>query len=187
MRFARVRALHGPLAIMATALLLAACDEETPLAAEPDAGIEAQFAKQVPQREIDWVVKQLRRATDRYHNIDRAIADGFVFVHGCEIRPGEAPAGMVLAHPGRMGDGLILPRLPDGLLYEPSSTGKPKLIGVEMVIPYPLWTKQTPPTFLGNTFEREDEFGVFGLHIWVWRNNPDGLFADGNPNVKCDA
>ena len=29
--------------------------------------------------------------------------------------------------------------------------------------------------------------GVFGLHVWLWRNNPAGLFAESNPNVSCGA
>jgi len=28
---------------------------------------------------------------------------------------------------------------------------------------------------------------VFGLHVWVWRHNPEGMFATTNPNVSCDA
>jgi hypothetical protein len=187
MRFNQARPVRWSLSILAPIMLFTACDEATPLPVEPEAAIEAQFAKQVPQREIDHIVRTLRKATDRYHNIDNAIDDGFVFVHDCEVRPGEDPAGMVFAHPTRMGDGLLRAGLPDGLLYEPSATGKPKLVGVEMIMPYALWTKQTPPTFLGQTFQAEDEFGVFGLHVWVWRDNPNGLFGLGNPNVNCDA
>lgn len=186
MRFSHARAVRSPLAIAATALLLVACGDDTPLSSEGEPSIEAQFAKQPPQREINLIVAQLRRVTDRYHNLNNAIADGFVLVHDCEVRPGEGTVGTVYAHPGRMGDGQIRPGLPDALLYEPSSTGRPKLVGVELVMPYALWTQQAPPTFLGQTFWPEDEFGIFGLHVWVWRNNPDGLFAPGNANVSCD-
>jgi hypothetical protein len=187
MNSAVLRILRRPFAIAATTMLLAACDETPPLAPERDAGIEAQFAKQIPQKEIDLLVAKLRRETDRYHDIDVAIADGFVHVHDCEVRPGEGAAGMVYAHPARMMDGLIRPALPDGLLYEPSSTGKPKLVGVELIMPYSLWTRSSPPTFYGATFQPEDEFGVFGLHVWVWRQNPAGLFAQAHAGVSCDA
>jgi hypothetical protein len=187
MRSPIARALHRPLAVVAATVLLAACGDDIAVAPEQDGDIAAQFAKQPPQREINLIVAQLRRVTDRYHNLTNAIADGFVLVHDCEVRPGEGTVGTVYAHPGRMGDGQIRPGLPDALLYEPSSTGRPKLVGVELVMPYALWTQQTPPTFLGQTFWPEDEFGIFGLHVWVWRHNPDGLFAPGNPNVSCDA
>lgn len=183
------RRLFAPLAILATTVTFTACDEENPTAVESyeDAAIEAQYAKQIPQHEIDWLIAKLREVSDRYHDIDRAIADGFVLVHDCEIRPGEDPAGMVFAQPQRMGDGQLRAGVPDGLLYEPNPNGKPKLVGVEMVMPYALWTKSTPPVFFGQTLQPEDEFGVFGLHVWVWRDNPDGLFAEGNPNVVCDS
>ena len=48
-----------------------------------------------------------------------------------------------------------------------------------------MWSGQTPPQFLGATFQSEDEFGVFALHAWVWRSNPEGLFAETNPRVSC--
>ena len=48
-------------------------------------------------------------------------------------------------------------------------------------------TGQPAPGFLGATFQREEEFGVFGLHAWVWRDNPNGLFAETNPRVSCGA
>jgi hypothetical protein len=58
-------------------------------------------------------------------------------------------------------------------------------VGVEFAIPYALWTRDLPPKFLGVPFQPEDEFGVFALHVWVWRNNPEGMFAESNPNVSC--
>jgi hypothetical protein len=27
--------------------------------------------------------------------------------------------------------------------------------------------------------------GIWALHVWLWRHNPAGLFADWNPNVSC--
>jgi hypothetical protein len=128
----------------------------------------------------------LRRATARYHDLNAATADGFVFLHGCESRPDEGPVGMVYVHPGRL-DGVIDPELPEALIYEPRKNGQARLVGVELAIPYAAWTGARPPEFLGNIFEREDEFGVWGLHVWLWRHNPEGLFAESNPHVSCAA
>jgi hypothetical protein len=25
------------------------------------------------------------------------------------------------------------------------------------------------------------------LHVWAWKANPTGTFADNNPNVSCEA
>lgn len=129
----------------------------------------------------------MAQATARYHDLDHAKADGFVFLHGCEVRGDEGPVGIVYIHPGRLTDGVIDPAQPDGLIYEPRKNGKPKLIGVEFAMPYALWSNPQPPTFLGRTFQAEDEFGVWGLHAWIWSQNPAGLFAESNPAVACAA
>jgi hypothetical protein len=72
------------------------------------------------------------------------------------------------------------------LVYEPAGrSDRAKLVAVEFAVPYALWTDPNPPAFLGAEFPREDEFGVFGLHVWVWRNNPHGLFAEANPRISC--
>jgi hypothetical protein len=83
-------------------------------------------------------------------------------------------------------DGTIDPSKPDDLLYEPAQNGRLNLTGVELAIPYALWTETEPPQFLGATFQREDELGVFGLHVWIWRHNPDGMLAPANPRVFCE-
>lgn len=126
----------------------------------------------------------IERATVRYKNIDNAIADGFVLLHDCETRDGGA-AGALYYHPARLTDGVLDPASPDALLYEPSPTGKPRLVAAELAIPYSLWTDTTPPTLLGNAFQAEDEFGVWALHVWIWRRNPNGMFAESNPRVSC--
>ena len=84
----------------------------------------------------------------------------------------------------RLTDGVINPENPDALIYEPTAKGL-TLVGVEFAIPFSLWTQPQPPQLLGRTFQREDEFGVFALHAWVWRENPTGLFAETNPRVTC--
>jgi hypothetical protein len=27
--------------------------------------------------------------------------------------------------------------------------------------------------------------GIWALHVWLWKHNPSGMFADWNPNVTC--
>jgi hypothetical protein len=93
--------------------------------------------------------------------------------------------GAVYALPERL-DGVIDPWEPEGLIYEPTAQGRFRLVGVELIVPYAAWSDAAPPEFLGATFQREDEFGVFGLHVWIWRRNPEGLFAQSNPRVSCD-
>jgi hypothetical protein len=128
---------------------------------------------------------ELRSVTARYHNLNAALEDGFIPVGECEEDDG-AGGGIPYAHIGNLFDGVIDASRPDALLYEPGRDGRLRLVGVELAMPYDLWTSSDAPQFLGNTFRREDEMGVYGLHIWVWRHNPDGVFAWGNPNVSCE-
>jgi hypothetical protein len=170
-------------AIVATATLVAACAGEAPLAPErPALRTVNTRADAAGARAL----ATLRRATARYHDLNAATDDGFVFLHGCESRPDEGPVGMVYVHPGRL-DGVIDPREPEALIYEPGENGRARLVGVELVVPYVAWTNAQPPEFLGASFQPEDEFGVWGLHVWLWRQNPEGLFAESNPRVSCAA
>jgi hypothetical protein len=183
--------LKQPFAMLAAAALLA-CNEGGAVAPEPEPTIAqpeiaAQAAK-IPALEAIRSIATLMAVTARYHDLNAAIKDGFVLLHPCEERPGEGPVGIVYVHMDRLLDGKVDPRKPDALIYEPArrSNGQPQLVGVEFAVPYSLWTKPEPPTFLGATFQPEDEFGVWALHAWVWRYNPEGLFAESNPRVSCN-
>jgi hypothetical protein len=172
--------------VLAAAVFLAACADRTPLEPAPDSAIAQHLALSAAAEESK-AIAEIRRATARYHDLDAAIADGFVLLHPCEERPGEGPVGIVYVHFGRVLDGVIDPQAPDALVYEPSTNGRPKLVGAEFAILFSMWTDPAPPQFLGAEFQPEDEFGVWGLHVWAWRHNPEGMFAESNPNVSCTA
>ena len=175
-----------PLAI-AAALTLTACADGTPVDAVRGLAPHAPQTTLSASADDNTTIAELRRVTAKYHDVAAATADGFVaVVAGCEEREGETRVAIPYASLARILDGVLDPSLPDALLYEPARDGKHKLVGVEMVIPYPLWSAAQPPTFLGVPLQREDELGVFGLHIWIWRHNPNGMFAVDNPRVSCD-
>ena len=180
------RALGRMFALAGASALLAACADRAPLAPTSVAALSQRVGAPAPAAD-QQALATLRRVTARYHDVDVAIADGFFLLHECESRPGEGPVGILYVHMDRLLDGVIDPALPDALLYEPSARGRPKLVGVELAVPYALWTAAQPPSFLGATFQREDEFGVYALHAWVWRQNPEGMFAEANPRVTCGA
>jgi hypothetical protein len=180
----RTLTLTQSLAIVAAAALFAACADEAPVApARPAAG-PAQFAT-LPGTNTEGVITTLQQVTARYHDLEVAKKDEFVLLHPCENRPGEGPVGIVYVNFARLMDGIIDPHSPDALIYEPGKNGRPNLVGVEFAIPH--LPGQEPPKFLGATFQDEEEFGVYALHVWVWRNNPNGLFAETNPRVSCGA
>ena len=38
---------------------------------------------------------------------------------------------------------------------------------------------------MAQRMQRQDGLQVWYLHMWVWRENPAGLFADYHPGVRC--
>ena len=69
-------------------------------------------------------------------------------------------------------------------MYEPGPNGQLQLIGVDYIVP--LSESATPPTLLGVPFARLDALGVWALHIWAWRPNPNGIFALWKPKARCE-
>ena len=166
--------------VAAAAALLAACADGT-TTAPPSKMIPPPPLAMAEGAEYYTTLAQMRQATVRYHDLGAAIADGFVKLHDCEILPGEGAIGMVYFRPDRI-DMVIDAAAPEALIYEPSASGDPALVAVEFAVPN---LGQGAPTFLGATFQPEDEVGVFALHAWVWRHNPEGMFAEANPRVTC--
>ena len=77
---------------------------------------------------------------------------------------------------------------PEILLYERHPDGRYALNGVEYIIPFRVWPKDSvPPTIMGETMKQELNLNLWYLHMWVWNENTAGLFADYNPAVKCPA
>ncbi|PTL38265.1 hypothetical protein [Alkalicoccus saliphilus] len=68
---------------------------------------------------------------------------------------------------------------PEVLVYEPMKNGKLKLVAVEYLTP-----GGDRPSLFGQKFDDGPFPGSYALHAWVWKNNPDGMFAANNPKVK---
>ena len=86
------------------------------------------------------------------------------------------------------------------LLYEPEADGSMKLIGVENLVFEKAWTAaghKEPPSFHGVPYdhmvddpstkidEAHNFMPHFDRHVWLFRDNPNGVFAQYNPNVSC--
>ncbi|MGQ0714886.1 MAG: hypothetical protein ACT4PJ_14355 [Gemmatimonadaceae bacterium] len=127
---------------------------------------------------------ELRRSTNRYHNFEAAQADGYTFeVTKCMEDATRGGMGYHYAKPDLI-DGTVIEARPEVLLYEPRGK-RLHLVGVEFIIPFTEWTGAEPPVLYGQSFARNETFKVWALHVWVWRANPKGVFADWNPKVSC--
>ena len=81
---------------------------------------------------------------------------------------------------------------PEALIYEPGRDGL-GLVGVEYIVIAAAWDAKhkTPPTLMGQVFHYNtapNRYGIpafYALHVWAWRDNPSGPFADWNSTVSC--
>ena len=122
-----------------------------------------------------------------YHDLDKAIADGYEFVGPCVADP--ALGGMGDHYSlnadidfGR-GDGTFALDKPQYLVYAPQKNGGRRLAALDYTVPYEKWHSADPPAFFGIPFTRNDGFGVWMFHIWLFEHNPAGMFANFNPTV----
>ena len=126
----------------------------------------------------------LRAATATYTDFSRAQAAGYTErLTDCM----SDPAGGMGFHSGKAAFIDANARLlePEILMYEPQANGSLQFVGIEYVVPLNL--AATPPTLFGHTFHRNDAFQLWVLHVWLYKDNPSGIFSDWNPNVSCAA
>ena len=86
------------------------------------------------------------------------------------------------------------------LIYEPQQDGSLTLVAVENLVFATSWAAaghKAPPSFLGVPFDNMqddpktpvDEAHMFehhyDRHVWIYRENPNGMFAVFNPKVSC--
>ena len=178
------------LLVLAAGLTLAACDATTPDVAA-DAGTVAAAAD-ARGAQTGPALAAVRRATGPYHRVDRAVADGWgdPVVSECVAHPELGGMGHHYVNLGLLLDGGALdPTAPEALLYEPTKNGRLRLIGVEYIVPFDAEPREadggTAPELFGQTFHESDGANGWALHVWVWKNNPAGMFADFNPTVSC--
>ena len=74
---------------------------------------------------------------------------------------------------------------PEILMYEPQRDGSLQLVGIEYVVP--LSAAANPPSLFGLEFHRNEAFQLWVLHVWLYKDNPSGMFTDWNPTVSCAA
>ncbi len=135
-------------------------------------------------READLNI--LRQVTTPFRDFHLADVAGWSApITGCMVDPTLGGMGF---HYGNVGliDGSVQVDQPELLLYEPAKNGHLRLVAVEYIIPYTFVSRDSPaPVLFGKAFSQNDTFQLWGLHVWLWKKNPSGLFAPWNPTVSC--
>jgi hypothetical protein len=164
------------------------------MAEQPQTALHPSMMRAEPAPLIDTV----RKATERFRDINVAMAEGWVPATPCVSGPDAGAMGVHFVHPqpDRVGDGALDADDPEFLIYEPLPGGAMRLVGVEFVVLAGDWQHRHPkggtPSLEGNLLNFVDapnRYGLppfFELHVWAWENNPKGSFADWNTRVSCD-
>lgn len=130
-------------------------------------------------------IDQVTAATEQYRDFATAQAAGYTE---------QTPPGCMASAEGAQGIHYLKPTLvddktdlltPELLMYEPQADGSMTLVGVDYMIPFDRWQSADPPTVLNRPLMRNEQLGVWALHIWNFRDNPNGMFAAWNPSVRC--
>lgn len=134
---------------------------------------------------------QVRGAVARYHTTERAEAGGWGLVEGldhCFEAPGVGGMGYHYIDVERLSDPTLDASRPEALVFVPGPRGQLRLGAVEYIVPVDAWEHEQPPSVLGHDLHQLEPVPgvhVWGLHVWLFEPNPDGMFADFNPRVTC--
>jgi hypothetical protein len=165
--------------------LSAGCTDAGPTNATLE--FEPAFARNGPpvQASVNAELAAVRGLTAPYHNFEKAMEAGYF----APLTPClSSPAGGMGYHYGNPAyiDGTVNAMEPEVLVYEPVKNGSLRLVAVEYIVPLEAWQESDPPMLFGEHFNRNEGAGIWALHVWLWKHNPSGMFADWNPNVTCD-
>ena len=155
---------------------------------------QQQVAKSGAERTSAFA-QLVRESTERFRDVTVALKAGYVPQFGCVSGSHEGAMGVHLVDFNNVMDGEFDPTRPELLVYEPLPSGKLKLVAADYLVLTETWhaKNQDPPQLMGqlfHLFESPNRFGLpafYTLHVWAWKANPQGLFANWNPNVSCAA
>jgi hypothetical protein len=153
--------------------------------------VQEQTAEQKSQASA--LISIVRQATERYKDVSAAEADGYTLQFGCVSGPDSGAMGLHYVNSALVARGEVDPAHPQIVIYEPTADGSLKLIGVDFLVVADAWDKkgQGPPELMGQLFhywESPNRFGLpafYTLHVWAWKDNPNGAFVNWHPQVSC--
>lgn len=142
------------------------------------------------------LLQAVRDSTSRYKDVSAAEADGYQLLFGCVSGPDSGAMGLHYVNLSLVGSGVVDAAHPQIVIYEPQPDGSKKLIGADFLIIASQWDQAHPPGTgapqlmgqLFHYFEAPNRFGLpafYTLHVWAWKDNPNGAFVNWHPNVSC--
>jgi hypothetical protein len=145
------------------------------------------------------LVKAVKEATERFKNPKAAENAGYALLFGCVSGPDFGAMGMHFVNLAILDEtnktGVMDAARPQIVLYEPTSDGGLRLTGADYLVFADAWNAkhpEGPPELMGqhfHFFETPNRFGLpafYTLHVWAWKENPNGAFVNWHPNVACE-
>jgi hypothetical protein len=141
------------------------------------------------------LVRVVRESTRRFHDINRATAEGYQLMFGCVSGPDDGAMGLHYVNMDLVGDGALDARRPEIVIYEPLPNGGRRLIGADYLVFAEAWhaSNANTPELMGqlmHLIESPNRYGLpafYTLHVWAWKSNANGAFVNWHPNVSCEA
>ena len=141
------------------------------------------------------LLKKVREVTARFKDVKVAEAEGYALTFGCVSGSDEGAMGLHYINFDLVKGGVIDVTRPQAIIYEPTSNGGVKLTGADYLVLADTWNKKhsSPPELMGQLFHLFDAPNRFGLpafytlHVWAWKENPNGAFVNWHPNVSCES
>ena len=186
--------------LAACAVVVAACADVTSPAGAPGAvsASTSEDASSAQDAGLSAATRQglarTRAATARYHDVERAVADGYARTGECVAHPTPGVGGMGVHYVNvpLVLDPAFDPERPEVLVYEPQKNGRMRLVAVEWLGIAAMY-QGGRPSVLGQQLENgpmlpgpNGPTATYALHAWTWVHNPSGMFAAFNPSVSCE-
>lgn len=133
----------------------------------------------------------VRDSLERFQDPRVAIREGYLSTLGCVAYP-VGGMGVHFINPALIGP-MVDPMRPQILVYEPGPRGTLRLVAAEWFVPLATGVAERP-TLFGRPFDgpmagheplMPASLHHYDLHVWLWKENPAGLFNATNPGVGC--
>ena len=184
--FSRTIFLPALLLFLATSCKKEAAEENLLSTTESELATSANMSSasgvaSMPQSEL---LLSVLRATAKYHSTMQAIKAGYQPNDHCVSVPGLGGMGFHWANPSLV-DPVFDPLKPEVILYAKGPGGNLKLVAVEYIV---INVGQPAPMFGDQPFDVGGSpvpVPHWSLHVWLYENNPSGIFVPFNPNISC--
>ena len=155
---------------------------------------DQEHAQHTAQNQSDGLLKVVRDSTERFQEVTAAEAEGYGLLFGCVSGPDWGAMGLHYVNLPLVFDGELEATRPEIVIYEQLPNGRLKMTGADYLVLADAWhaNHPAPPELMGqlfHLFEAPNRFGLpafYTLHVWAWKENPNGTFVNWHPKVSCD-